>query len=599
MANFVTPTLNNPLLVFNPTELRDRIIERLNKSQVFTDQNFQGSNISALIDIVGYTFGSLLFYLSKTSSESMFSDAQIYENMNRIVKLLNYNPIGKLTQNVPFSVTATDFIKKNTYVIPRYSFVNIGTTTFTLLEDLAFSKTTDNVEDIETISNTHLLHLGTIEEYPLYIATGLDSEIIHLGVDSSTQIDHFGIFVYVRPENGKWEQWKRVDNKGFYSTEDRIFEVRFNQNKKYEISFGDGINGFKLNPKDQVAIYYLKITPSDEAVGSGALNGSSFTSFNSIQYTEILSSTQTSFGTYLNVRQLNNLLISNQYPGTEMSPEESVESIRNNAPKAFRSQNRLITTLDYETYIKNNFKNYVISNKVVSNNDYLRGHLKYLYDIGLKEPHLDNQILFNQIKFANSCNFNNIYIYSVPKNDTEFLTSHQKEYLTKELNKYKTITSNLVPMDPEYMYFDFYLPLPKEELSLLNLSKTKLRIIKDINSRTSDSSIKFDVINILLKTFDRNSIELGKDINTFQLSTDILAVEGINRVEMVRNDTTLKLEEICFLVWNSRYPVNDMKTYTQTVRLEYFMYPKLYKASELADRIEVINPSNNFKNPEF
>jgi len=438
-----------------------------------------------------------------------------------------------------------------------------------------------------------------MEEYPLYIATGIDNEIIHLGLDSSTDVDHFSIFAYVRPENGKWEQWKRVENKGFFGPEDRIFEVRFNQNKKYEISFGDGINGLKLNPKDQVAIYYLKIIPNDEAIGVGALNGLSFTAFNSIQYNEILSSTQTSFGSYLTPRQLNHILVSNQYPGTEKSSEESVESIRNNAPKAFRSQNRLITTSDYETYIKNNFKNFVISNKVVNNNDYLRGHLRYLYDIGLKDPHLDNQILFNQVRFANSCNFNNIYLYNVPKNDTEFLTSHQKEFIIKELNKYKTITSHLVPMDPEYMYFDFYLPIPGEKLDVLNLSKTKLNIIKDINTRVSDSSIKYDVIQLLLKTFDRNTIELGKDINTFQLSTDILAIDGVQRIEVVRNDSTLKLEEICFLVWNSRYPQNDMYTYTQTIRLEYFMYPKLYKANELVDKIHIINPSNNFKTPEF
>ena len=46
-----------------------------------------------------------MFYLNKTSTESLFSDAHIYENMNRIVKLIDYKPVGNqsatLSQSPP------------------------------------------------------------------------------------------------------------------------------------------------------------------------------------------------------------------------------------------------------------------------------------------------------------------------------------------------------------------------------------------------------------------------------------------------------------------------------------------------------------------
>ena len=101
MATNTDPLFNNNSYIgFDGTSINDLIISRLNDNQIFTDQNYQGSNLSSLLDVISYTFSTLLYYLNKTSSETMFSEAQIYENMNRIVKLLNYNPKGKLAQTV-------------------------------------------------------------------------------------------------------------------------------------------------------------------------------------------------------------------------------------------------------------------------------------------------------------------------------------------------------------------------------------------------------------------------------------------------------------------------------------------------------------------
>ena len=125
----------NSYVAFDGTSLRDIIIDRLNRGKVFTDQNYQGSNISAIIDVISYSFSNLLFYLNKTSSESMFSEAQLYENMNRIVKLLNYKPVGPQGQTIPIKLTITN-IPKGNYIIPKYSYVNVGSTTYSFKDVL-------------------------------------------------------------------------------------------------------------------------------------------------------------------------------------------------------------------------------------------------------------------------------------------------------------------------------------------------------------------------------------------------------------------------------------------------------------------------------
>jgi hypothetical protein len=140
----------NSYVAFDGTRLRDIIVDRLNRGKVFTDQNYQGSNLSAIIDVISYCFSNLLFYLNKTSSESLFTESQLYENMNRIVKVLNYKPVGPQAQTLPVLFSINNLPKGN-YIIPKYSYINVGTTTFSFTDDVSISKLTNNINENITI----------------------------------------------------------------------------------------------------------------------------------------------------------------------------------------------------------------------------------------------------------------------------------------------------------------------------------------------------------------------------------------------------------------------------------------------------------------
>ena len=127
MATGVYPEFkltSNAYTAFDATSLKRLMIERLNtpSNAVFTDQNFEGSNLNAIIDIVAYSYQTLLFYLNQTSSESVFTESQLYENINRIVKLLNYNPVGPQSCALPF-LADTSLLQAGVYTIPRYSYL--------------------------------------------------------------------------------------------------------------------------------------------------------------------------------------------------------------------------------------------------------------------------------------------------------------------------------------------------------------------------------------------------------------------------------------------------------------------------------------------
>lgn len=591
----------NSYVAFDGTSLRDIIIDRLNRGQVFTDQNYQGSNLSAIIDVIAYSFSNLLFYLNKTSSESLFSESQIYENMNRIVKLLNYKPIGPQAQTIPIRITANNLSRGN-YIIPRYSYINAGSTIYSFNEDVSLSKITDNAtEEITDINDKYSLSQGIYNEYPIYTSGGIDNEKIYLAVDDTVVIDYFNIQVYVKLYNtNTWQKWTKVQELFLHEANDTVYEIRYNENKRYEIIFGDNINGKKLQQGDQVAVYYLRTSPNVQSLGINALNNTNVIYFNSLQFNEILNDTGLDFGNYLNSAELQNINVNNAYPSTEYASEENVDDIRKNAPKNFRSQYRLVTKSDYETFIQTNYKNLITDVKLLNNEEYLNQHIKYLYDLGLKNPQEDTTILYNQVKFSNSCNFNNLYMYLVPKNqDQEFLTPSQKEYILEGVNEVKTITTNPVPMDPVYLYLDFYLKNPTQPLSIDDISQTTLKVIKTENTRRSSSAIALDIKNIFESNFSRATSKLGQIIDIYALSNEILNVDGVSNIQTYRADANITIEGISLLIWNPTYPNGDINVYTQNIMIDNFKYPIFNELNNILNRIEIVEKSGIIKIAEF
>jgi hypothetical protein len=591
----------NSYITFDANSLRDLIVNRLNNSKIFTDQNYQGSNLSAFLDIISYSFSTLMYYLNKTSSETSFSDAQIYENINRLVKILNYNPIGRLGQTLPFTLTVEDITTGN-YIIPRFSYINAGGTSYSFNADIKFYKPTNGTDYITEISNNYLLYQGLFQEYDTYNAIGVDNETVYISLLENEYIDHFNIYVFVKQKNSNyWQEWQRVPETFLYSSNDRIFQVRFNENKRYEIKFGDDVNGKRLNENDQVAIYYLKIDKDSANLGVNALQNTKIVNFKSLRFDEIFSNLNVNnLGTVVPDGNLRYLFLNNDYPSTFFTDEESVEMIKKNAPKAFRSQYRLVTSLDYEAYIKTNFSNIISDVKILNNENYMKEHIKYLYDIGLDSPQKDDAILMNQIKFADSCNFNNIYVYLVPKSgDQNYLAPAQKEYIINGLNPNKTLTSEIVPIDPVYMYIDFYIPNLNSDASPKDLDQSYLLITKKENSRRSNSAILSDIEKIINDTFNRKVNKLGQVIDIYQLSTSIFNVDGVKNVQTYRSDTNSYIDGISLLIWNYYYPLADSKVYTQNLQLNTFKYPIFNNIKNVTSKIIIEETSGNIKLAEF
>lgn len=574
---------------FDAISLRNLIIQRMNDQGIFTDQNYIGSNLASIIDIISYAYNTLIYYLNRTSNESTFTEAQLYENISRIVKLLDYKPIGYQTSTLAFQCSAIG-LTQGEYTIPKYSYLMVGNIPFSFNEDVSFNSS-NQVEELTDLSNRKLLYQGIYREAPIYTAAGDANEIVTINTPN-IQIDHFNIDVYVKEKSqNRWIQYKNVSNLYSEQAFSRSFEKRLNSNLLYEITFGDGITGRRLEQGDQVAIYYLQSSGDNGIIGPGVLTeNTSNVVYSTTLYEEIKNQTNTQGLNYIESSQFANIAFNNIVGSTVPKNIETADEIRKNAPANFKSQYRLVTKEDIETFIKINFANFINDAKVFSNWDYTSRYLKYFNDINIS-PAGYRQILLNQVLYADSCNFNNIYVCCVPKvsqgSSLKYLLPAQKEIILSNILPLKTLTTEIIFMDPIFKAISLGTKT-NGDFVVADRDFCRLEIVKTPTNRRTNRSIINEVANVFKTFFNPINSLLGGTFDYQSLVASILVVDGVSRIRTRRVDTNEFVEGLSLFVWNPTYADLDKKTVVSNVQLEDFEFLYFDDLSNINTKIDII-----------
>tara|TARA_R100000005_G_C4998915_1_gene205560 strand:- start:2370 stop:4202 length:1833 start_codon:yes stop_codon:yes gene_type:complete len=610
MANFTEFNLpTNAYTGFDAQTLRDLIIDRINNDTTinFTDQNFEGSNISALIDIIAYSYHTLLFYLNQTSAESNFNDAELYENVSRIVKLIDYKPVGKQTAVLPVQINGTSDLSAGYYTIPRFTFATSQGKTFTFTRDVTFEKISSEAETLSAIGN-QLMYEGSLQEYPIVNPIGEKFESVNLLPGRDIVIDHFNIFVYVKEvnANNKWYEWSRVPSIYLSKPNERSFEIRYNENKNYELRFGNGVNGRQLNQGDQVAIYYLKSSGVDGKVTKNTFNSSSLNVYNTSQLDEILTDTQDTSLNFLTISTILNTSISNTEDSTDFGEEENTDEIKQNAPRFFSSEYKLTTKDDYKSFIERNYKNLVYDVTVQNNSDYTNDYLAYLNnELDLTDYTQETNALFNQYYFADSADVNNIYLTIVPnlrKNKSvvtrsNYLSNSLKEKIRTEISDYKLLNSEITFIDPVYLNLDLSLKFPGEANKLRYKNSTKLVITKQARALINEDDLKSKVYNIITSYIQ--NLKLGDTIDVRFLNSEIEKIQGIETIETLRTDINRTVPGLSFCVFNPIYNGRDKKIFDTRCKLRPYQIPYIESPSAFRDKIIIKSLVTNKRVVEY
>lgn len=594
-TNISATNMLSSYALFNATDIKQFIIDQLrnNPDNPFKDIDYLGSNINTFIDIIAVMLQQILFSYSVNSSETSFSTALLYENMSRIVSLLNYKSAGKQTSILPvrFTVKRADTSKEERFSIPKFLTVNYNHQFSLLNEETVFFPKGQSEVFFDTI-----LHQGKISESQIFVARGDVYEVFEISdkfirSEGTNFISDNFFTVYVDEDNnGNWVEYEECASLFLENSEAQKYERRFTEDFGYEFKFGNDIYGKKLKKNARIIIYYLVSDGEPAQIGNDILSGNKFTEYTTHNLSLIKAASAFSSNTTVDLTKLS---VKNTGPSTPISYPESVASIRKNAPRVFASQGRLFSLGDYEAFIKRFFDSYVKDTYFCKNEEYISEYLRYYYDIGMAAPQSDSRLNIAQVEFMTAVNFNNIYCFLVPAVNTiingkvpNYLNTALKRQIIDKAIPQMGISHNLVIMDPIYKAFTFgSYGLDDSEFNEKQFNN-KLILVRNKNTKYSYSFIKKYCVDALTTYF--KSLKLGSTINVSDITQIINSVPGVKSF-YIKDENDITDTSLNIFIWNPLYSDEDNTILSQPYTCKPFEYPYFYDLNNLNSKIEVID----------
>jgi hypothetical protein len=304
----------------------------LKNQSLFQDYDFDGSNMSVLLDILSYNSYLNTFYLNMVASEMFIDSAQLRNSIISIAKGLNYTPRSAKSPKALLNLT----------------FAQSGLQSFEIPEFTKFTGKNSNGSFTFTTNETLTLYPsnGVFSAANVAIYEGIiiqDTFVYDTSVEfqrfifSNENIDTDSIITYVTEDISNTALYLKATNLYGLKANSQVYFVQATENTKYELVFGDGIFGRKLKDGAIITVSY-RVTSGN--------NANKCTSF-------ILDDNLGAYNNYGSAIIPSITTVSSSYGGAEA---ESIEEIRYRAPRNFQTQERAITTDDFKNLVLQNYQ---------------------------------------------------------------------------------------------------------------------------------------------------------------------------------------------------------------------------------------------------
>ena len=174
-------------------------------------------------------------------------------------------------------------------------------------------------------------------------------------------------------------------------------------------------------------------------------------------------------------------------------------------------------------------------------------------------------------------------------NNLFFLTQSQKAEIVNSLDDQKMINVEIIPQDPVYVGITVALEELGNTPDLEDIDDTYLVIQRSQNDRISIDKIKDLVTNIFIEYFDQSNVGLGHTVEVNSLTTDILAIPGVQYIKTRKigadGNTLREVPSINLFNFNPVY-IADMTSSSSSITLPFFKFPFLYNGT-IRDKIIV------------
>ena len=491
-------------------QIKSSIKSYLRANSDFTDFDFEGSNFSVLIDTLAYNTYITAFNSNMVVNESFLDSATVRENVVSLARNIGYVPRSRTAAQASVSFIVTPDSSNDTITL-KAGLVCTGQTdnssfVFSIPDDIEKPATVVTDSNGQEISRSHVfsditVYQGIYTTKKFTIDGSIDQRFIldNIGIDTSTLV------VYVNNYNTDTNQLESVGRGSLYKKVDNILNIDKNseiyllqevQDEKYELLFGDGYFGKKLENGSIVTIGYI-ITDGVSGNGPGGSSGSEgiFT----------FSGTMTNpSGALISVTTPTVTTENKASNGGEI---ESIDSIKYYAPRLYSSQYRAVTARDYEAIIQQIYPN-----------------TESVSVVGGEE--------------VDPPQFGTVFITIKPKNG-EFVSDFDKTQILSNLKNYSLTGINQKILDLKVLYIELE--------TYVYYNDSKVENINDLKARVSNNLVKYS-----------NSLDLNKFGGRFRYSKVLSVIDNIDdsitsnitRVRIRRNLNALINQfaqyELCF-----------------------------------------------------
>ena len=347
------PLVNFANLDFD--QIKVSIKDYLRANSKFTDYDFEGSNLSSIIDILAYNTYITSYNANMVSIEVFLDSATLRENVVSLIQNTGYLPRSRRAArlNASFYVDTSGYssqpqnIKLTKGIVATTTAFANESYTFVSLDDI--TKPVNNnralFNNVELIEGTYITTNFTVDSYDpqqrfILPNSGVDTTTIRVIVKPSKASNTSRTYHQTGSVTAIGGKFTANQTLFEVNSESPIYWVQEIEGERYELIFGDGIFGKKLEAPSYIEVSYIICNGED---GNGV---------NALTFNGTLTDGRsgglalTSGVSLLNVRGGGS---------TQGAPIEDIESIKLYGPRVYGSQNRAVTADDYEALIPNVF----------------------------------------------------------------------------------------------------------------------------------------------------------------------------------------------------------------------------------------------------
>ena len=309
--------------------IKDNLKTFLSQQDEFRDYDFEGSGMSVLLDTLAYNTHYLGYNANMLANEMYLDSADLRSSVVSLAKTVGYTPRSAVCSTANINVTVNNGVGSSITMTRGTKFTSsVSGQSYTFINNSDLSVIPS--DGVYTFSNVELKE-GSLLNFK-YTANSADIDQRFLIPNDNVDTTTLTVKVQNSASDSITNTYSLVDGITALDSTSKVYFLQEVEDGRYEVYFGDGVLGKKIEDGNIVILDYI-------VCNTDAPNGaSSFT----------LSGT---LGGFSNVTITTN---SGAAGGTD---QESISSIKYNAPRDYTAQDRAVTAEDYKVLVKGLYAN--------------------------------------------------------------------------------------------------------------------------------------------------------------------------------------------------------------------------------------------------